>query len=60
VFYGPTRLYLGEWAVSLFKLLVVTGSFACGMAFTTAPRATSMPWAGRICSPSSAAPWGAP
>lgn len=33
VFYGPTRLYLGEWAVSLFKLLVVTGSFACGMAF---------------------------
>ncbi|AZC24530.1 APC family permease [Pseudomonas sessilinigenes] len=33
VFYGPTRLYLGEWAVGLFKLLVVTGSFACGMAF---------------------------
>lgn len=33
VFYGPTRTYLGEWAVSLFKLLVVTGSFACGMAF---------------------------
>lgn len=30
---GPTRLYIGEWAVSLFKLLVVTCSFACGMEF---------------------------
>ncbi|MGJ7613399.1 MULTISPECIES: APC family permease [unclassified Variovorax] len=33
LFYGPTRQLLGEWAVLLFKLLVVTGSFACGMAF---------------------------
>ncbi len=33
LFYGPTRTYLGEWAVTLFKILVVTGSFACGMAF---------------------------
>ncbi|HEK2237814.1 APC family permease [Pseudomonas aeruginosa] len=33
IFYTPTRLYLGEWAVSVFKILVVTGSFACGMAF---------------------------
>lgn len=33
LFYGPTRAYLGEWAVTLFKILVVTGSFACGMAF---------------------------
>ncbi|MCI1035889.1 APC family permease [Pseudomonas putida] len=33
IFYTPTRLYLGEWAVGVFKILVVTGSFACGMAF---------------------------
>lgn len=33
IFYGPARQYLGEWAVGVFKLLVITGSFACGMAF---------------------------
>lgn len=33
IFYTPTRTYVGEWAVSLFKILVVSGSFACGMAF---------------------------
>ncbi|KHN51889.1 APC family permease [Pectobacterium fontis] len=33
IFYGPARQYLGEWAVAVFKILVITGSFACGMAF---------------------------
>ncbi|MDH8249859.1 amino acid permease, partial [Klebsiella pneumoniae] len=33
IFYGPARQYLGEWTVGVFKLLVITGSFACGMAF---------------------------
>lgn len=33
LFYGPARTYLGEWAVTLFKVLVITGSFACAMAF---------------------------
>lgn len=33
IFYIPTRLYYGEWAVTLFKVLVISGSFACGLAF---------------------------
>lgn len=33
LFYGPARTYMGEWAVTLFKVLVISGSFACGMAF---------------------------
>ena len=33
IFYTPTRQYYGEWAVTLFKTLVITGSFACGLAF---------------------------
>ncbi|GCD92956.1 APC family permease [Embleya hyalina] len=31
--FGPTRVLLGGWAVTLFQILLVTGSFACGMAF---------------------------
>lgn len=31
--FGPTRELLGEPAVAVFRLLLVTGSFACGMAF---------------------------
>ncbi|WP_445262265.1 APC family permease [Pseudomonas sp. EA_15y_Pfl1_P104] len=33
VFFSPARDYLGAWSVVVFKLLIVTGTFACGMAF---------------------------
>lgn len=33
VFFGPARTLLGTWAVDLFQVLLLTGSFACGMAF---------------------------
>jgi amino acid transporter len=33
LFFGPVRTALGSWAVDLFSLLLMTGSFACGMAF---------------------------
>lgn len=33
IFFGPAAENLGDWAVSLFKILLMTGSFACGMAF---------------------------
>lgn len=33
IFFGPVRTYYGEWAITLFNILLVTGSFACGMAF---------------------------
>src|SRR6185312_1771447 len=33
VFFDPTRAYVGDWAVKLFQWLLMTGSFACGMAF---------------------------
>jgi amino acid transporter len=33
VFFGPTRELVGAWAVTLFKILILTGSFACSMAF---------------------------
>jgi amino acid transporter len=33
IFFGPVRGYYGEWAITLFNVLLVTGSFACGMAF---------------------------
>ncbi|WP_218010004.1 APC family permease [Actinomadura kijaniata] len=33
IFFGPTERLLGSWAVDLFKVLMVTGSYACGMAF---------------------------
>ncbi|MGV0990637.1 MAG: APC family permease [Mycobacterium sp.] len=33
IFFGPVGANLGSWAVSLFKILLMTGSFACGMAF---------------------------
>jgi len=32
-FFDPTREYVGGWAVTLFEWLIITGSFACGMAF---------------------------
>lgn len=33
IFFGPVGSHLGSWAVDLFKVLLMTGSFACGMAF---------------------------
>jgi amino acid transporter len=33
IFFGPVRTYYGEWAITMFNVLLVTGSFACGMAF---------------------------
>ncbi|WP_424531039.1 APC family permease [Sphaerisporangium viridialbum] len=33
VFFNPTRELIGVWAVDLFKILILTGSFACSMAF---------------------------
>src|SRR3954451_263837 len=33
IFFDPVQTTYGDWAITLFKLLLVTGSFACGMAF---------------------------
>ncbi|MCX2713073.1 APC family permease [Mycolicibacterium sp. J2] len=33
IFFGPVRGTYGEWAITVFNILLVTGSFACGMAF---------------------------
>lgn len=33
IFFGPVRTYYGSWAVTMFNILLVTGSFACGLAF---------------------------
>ncbi|MDT5192368.1 MAG: hypothetical protein QOI28_4619 [Mycobacterium sp.] len=33
IFFNPVRSTYGEWAITLFNILLVTGSFACGMAF---------------------------
>lgn len=33
IFFIPTQEMLGSWAVGLFKILILTGSFACSMAF---------------------------
>ncbi|WP_349270526.1 amino acid permease [Mycolicibacterium parafortuitum] len=33
IFFAPVRDTYGEWAITLFNILLVTGSFACGMAF---------------------------
>ncbi|MFE3198826.1 APC family permease [Embleya sp. NPDC059237] len=33
VFFGPTGDFIGGWAVDWFQWLLITGSFACGMAF---------------------------
>lgn len=33
IFFGPVRDNLGGWAVTMFQILLTTGSFACGMAF---------------------------
>ncbi|SIR93079.1 APC family permease [Williamsia sterculiae] len=33
IFFDPVHHNLGQWAVDMFKVLLMTGSFACGMAF---------------------------
>ncbi len=33
IFFGPAREHLGAWSVFVFEFLLMTGSFACGMAF---------------------------
>lgn len=33
IFFGPVRDHLGGWAVTMFQILLATGSYACGMAF---------------------------
>ena len=33
IFFGPVGEHLGTWAVDMFRILLMTGSFACGMAF---------------------------
>ncbi|MFF9522190.1 APC family permease [Streptomyces achromogenes] len=33
LFFDPTRGFIGAWAVDAFQWLLITGSFACGMAF---------------------------
>ncbi|ULN35774.1 APC family permease [Mycolicibacterium smegmatis] len=33
IFFAPVRDTYGEWAITVFNILLVTGSFACGMAF---------------------------
>ena len=33
IFFDPVQATYGDWAITMFKFLLVTGSFACGMAF---------------------------
>ncbi|MFJ6941101.1 APC family permease [Streptomyces sp. NPDC101132] len=33
LFFAPTQSFIGAWAVDAFQWLLLTGSFACGMAF---------------------------
>ncbi|MCX5408185.1 APC family permease [Streptomyces sp. NBC_00335] len=33
LFFVPTQTFIGAWAVDAFQWLLLTGSFACGMAF---------------------------
>lgn len=33
IFFAPVRDTYGQWAIVLFEILLVTGSYACGMAF---------------------------
>ncbi|MEV7730415.1 APC family permease [Streptomyces sp. NPDC087917] len=33
LFFAPTQQFIGTWAVDSFQWLLLTGSFACGMAF---------------------------
>ena len=33
IFFGPVEQHLGSWAEVLFEFLLMTGSYACGMAF---------------------------
>src|SRR2546425_6646727 len=38
-YFIPTTLFAGKWATEIMRVLIITGSFACGMAFpTTAAR----------------------
>ena len=43
-FFGPATAYAGHWVTSVMSYLIITGSFACGMAFhnTTARYAYSL------------------
>jgi amino acid transporter len=66
---GPAKVYAGQWVSAIMSYLIITGSFACGMAFhnTTARYMYSLgregllpnrPWppSSSPCSPSSPAP----
>ncbi|TAM66097.1 MAG: APC family permease [Microbacteriaceae bacterium] len=33
IFFGPVQHNLGQWAAVMFQILLMSGSFACGMAF---------------------------
>lgn len=33
MFFHPTEIFVGHWAVLVFQWLMMTGSFACGLAF---------------------------
>lgn len=33
IFFGPVQHDLGQWAAVMFQILLMSGSFACGMAF---------------------------
>lgn len=33
IFFGPVQQNLGRWAAVMFQILLMSGSFACGMAF---------------------------
>jgi amino acid transporter len=33
IFFGPVEQNIGHWAVIVFEFLLMTGSYACGMAF---------------------------
>jgi amino acid transporter len=33
IFFGPVQQHIGHWAVVVFEFLLMTGSYACGMAF---------------------------
>ncbi len=32
-YFIPTTLFVGKWATEIMRVLIITGSFACGMAF---------------------------
>src|SRR6218665_1015534 len=55
IFFTPTRVLLGDWAVIVFKILLISGSFACAWHSTTALPGTALPWAEKNYSQSLAA-----